>query len=169
MQGLYCLSFCVSPGFHIGLCPHYTLGYAGVPPLQGLYSLSFWYTQGFISGFALITPWAMQECRPCRAYIPFRFVCPQGFILGFALIPPWAMQEFRPCRAYITFRFGIPRVSFRALPSFRPGFCRSGVSMALIMRLNFDAVALKQRLLNEWHKSFIFVLLIQYITKTNFF
>ena len=30
----------VSPGFHIGLCPHFTLGYAGVPPFQG--SLSDW-------------------------------------------------------------------------------------------------------------------------------
>ena len=27
----------VSPGFHIGLCPHFTLGYAGVSPLQGLF------------------------------------------------------------------------------------------------------------------------------------
>ena len=26
---------CVYPGFHIGLCPHFTLGYAGVSPLQG--------------------------------------------------------------------------------------------------------------------------------------
>ncbi len=33
-------AFAVSPGFHIGLCPHFTLGYAGVPPLQG--SLSHW-------------------------------------------------------------------------------------------------------------------------------
>ena len=31
---------CVYPGFHIGLCPYSTLGYAGVPPLQG--SLSYW-------------------------------------------------------------------------------------------------------------------------------
>ena len=27
----------VSLGFHIGLCPHFTLGYAGVSPLQGLF------------------------------------------------------------------------------------------------------------------------------------
>ena len=26
---------CVPPGFHIGLCPHFTLGFAGVPPFQG--------------------------------------------------------------------------------------------------------------------------------------
>ena len=31
---------CVPPGFHIGLHPHFTLGYAGVSPLQG--SLSYW-------------------------------------------------------------------------------------------------------------------------------
>ena len=33
----------------------------------------------------------------------------------------------------------IPRVSFRALPSFHPGLCRGVVPRALIMRLNFDA------------------------------
>ncbi len=37
---LLILLFSVSPGFHIGLCPHSTLGYAGVSPLQG--SLSDW-------------------------------------------------------------------------------------------------------------------------------
>ena len=42
----------------------------------------------------------------------------------------------------ITFRSCIPRVSFRALPSLHPGLCRSVVPTALIMRLNFDAVAL---------------------------
>ena len=31
---------CVYPGFHIGLCPYFTLGFAGVPPFQG--SLSDW-------------------------------------------------------------------------------------------------------------------------------
>ena len=35
-----CRIGCVSPGFHIGLCPHFTLGFAGVSPLQG--SLSYW-------------------------------------------------------------------------------------------------------------------------------
>ena len=30
----------VYPGFHIGLCPHFTLGFAGVSPFQG--SLSDW-------------------------------------------------------------------------------------------------------------------------------
>ena len=40
LSGLFVGLFAVSPGFHIGLCPHFTLGYAGVPPLQG--SLSDW-------------------------------------------------------------------------------------------------------------------------------
>ena len=37
---LLILLFAVFPGFHIGLCPHFTLGFAGVSPLQG--SLSDW-------------------------------------------------------------------------------------------------------------------------------
>ena len=32
---LFILLFDIYPGFHIGLLPHFTLGYAGVPPLQG--------------------------------------------------------------------------------------------------------------------------------------
>ena len=40
LAGLFIVLFAVYPGFHIGLCPHSTLGYAGVPPFQG--SLSDW-------------------------------------------------------------------------------------------------------------------------------
>ena len=40
LSELLILLFAVSPGFHIGLCPHFTLGFAGVPPFQG--SLSYW-------------------------------------------------------------------------------------------------------------------------------
>ena len=40
LSELLILLFSVSPGFHIGLCPHSTLGYAGVSPFQG--SLSYW-------------------------------------------------------------------------------------------------------------------------------
>ena len=33
---------CIYPGFHIGLCPHFTLGFAGVPCLKALViSLNF--------------------------------------------------------------------------------------------------------------------------------
>ena len=42
----------------------------------------------------------------------------------------------------ITFGSCLPRVSYRALPSFHPGLCRSVVPTALIMHLDFDAVAL---------------------------
>ena len=35
LSGLISPFICVPPGFHIGLCPHSTLGYAGVSPLQG--------------------------------------------------------------------------------------------------------------------------------------
>ena len=38
---LFCF-VCVYPGFHIGLCPHFTLGFAGVPCLKALViSLNF--------------------------------------------------------------------------------------------------------------------------------
>ena len=99
----HCRIGCVFPGFHIGLCPHSTLGYAGVSPFQGSLSDCLLFSQGFISGFALISPWAMQERRPCRAH--YRIVC---------------------C---------LPRVSYRASPSFHPGLCRSIVLAGLIVGL----------------------------------
>ena len=46
---------------------------------------------------------------------------------------PTELLFFFPC---------VPRVSYRTLPSFHPGLCRSVVPMALVMRLDFDAVAL---------------------------
>ena len=39
------------------------------------------------------------------------------------------MQECRPCRAHCRIVCCIPRVSYRALPSFHPGLCR-GVALA---------------------------------------
>ena len=50
---LFILLFDISPGFHIGLRPHFTLGYAGVPPLQG-YSTT---TPKSMRYVALILPW----------------------------------------------------------------------------------------------------------------
>ena len=47
-----------------------------------------------------------------------------------------------PLELDITFRSCIPRVSYRALPSLHPGLCRSVVPTALIMLLDFNAVAL---------------------------
>ena len=47
-----------------------------------------------------------------------------------------------PTELDITFGSCITRVSYRALPSFHPGLCKCVVPTALIMRLDFDAVAL---------------------------
>ena len=89
---------CVSPGFHIGLCPHSTLGYAGVSPLQS--SLSYWLC------FPRVSYRASPSFYPglCRSVaLAGLFVglaaFPQGFISGFALISPWAMRGCRPYRA----------------------------------------------------------------------
>ena len=102
LQGSLLAFAVVYPGFHIGLCPHFTLGYAGVSPLQGSLYPSSVFPQGFISGFALISPWAMQECRPFRAHCAL-LLFSQGFISGFALIAPWALQECRPYRAHLCY------------------------------------------------------------------
>ena len=40
--GAQFIFICVYPGFHIGLRPHFTLGYAGVPPLQGYSTMKFY-------------------------------------------------------------------------------------------------------------------------------
>ena len=54
-----------------------------------------------------------------------------------------------PTELDITFRSCLPRVSYRALPSFHPGLCRSVVPTALIMRLNFDALVLGRASIQE--------------------
>ena len=152
-------SVCVSPGFHIGLCPHFTLGYAGVPPLQGSLSYRLLYPQGFISGFALISPWALQGCRPCRAHCRIGRVSPGFHIglcphstLGFAGVPPFqgSLHAFAVfpgfhigLRPHFTLGYAgvppfqgslsdwlcVPRVPYRALPSFHPGPC-GGVALS---------------------------------------
>ena len=92
-------SICVSPGFHIGLCPYSTLGFAGVSPLQG--SLSYWLCVPRVS-YRALPSFHPGLCR--SAALSGLFVglsaFPQGFISGFALISPWALQECRPCRAF---------------------------------------------------------------------
>ena len=62
-------------------------------------------------------------------------VFPQGFISGFALISPWALQECRPFRALCQIVCCFPRVSYRALPSFHPGLCRSTALSGLFVGL----------------------------------
>ena len=127
--------FSVSPGFHIGLRPHSTLGFAGVSPFQG--SLSDCLC------FPRVSYRALPSFHPglCRSValsglVVVLAVYPQGFISGFALIPPWAMQECRPFRAFCRIVCCIPRVSYRALPSFHPGLCRSAALSGLFVGLS---------------------------------
>ena len=63
---------------------------------------------------------------------------------GAALLCPRQMlaPKVPLLRSSDLFYLYVPRVSYRALPSFYPGLCRGVVPTALIMRLNFDAVAL---------------------------
>ena len=114
LTGLIVGLFVVSPGFHIGLCPHFTLGFAGVSSLQG--SLSDWLC------FPRVSYRALPSFHPglCRsAALSGLFVglsaFPQGFISGFALISPWAMREYRLFRAL--FRIGC------VSPGFHIGLC----------------------------------------------
>ena len=153
------LFICVSPGFHIGLCPYFTLGFAGVSPLQG--SLSDWlcFPRVLYRALPLFHPGLCRSVALAGLFVGLA-VFPQGFISGFALIPPWALQECRPCRALCRigcvspgFHIGLcphstlgfagvsplqgslsdwlcfPRVSYRALPSFHSGLCK-GVALA---------------------------------------
>ena len=45
-------------------------------------------------------------------------------------------------RSSIRFYLRVPRVAYRALPSFHPGLCRSVVPTALKISLDFDELAL---------------------------
>ena len=103
LAGLFVGLFAVSPGFHIGLCPHFTLGFAGVPPLQGSFHSFICVSPGFHIG-----------------------LCPHS-TLGFAGVPP--------LQGSLSYCLCIPRVSYRALPSFHPGLCRSVALAGLIVGL----------------------------------
>ena len=93
---------CVYPGFHIGLCPHSTLGYAGVSPLQG--SLSDWAFAVLCRGIVFVVFIPLGHLLAWVSAAPTELnsllsVFTQGSISGFALISPWALQECRPYRA----------------------------------------------------------------------
>ena len=93
---------CVYPGFHIGLCPHFTLGYAGVSPLQG--SLSDWAFAELCRGIVFVVFIPLGHLLAWVSAAPTELnsllsVFTQGSISGFALISPWALQECRPYRA----------------------------------------------------------------------
>ena len=57
-------------------------------------------------------------------------------------------------RSSFCFYLRVPRVSFRALPSFHPGLCRSVVPTALVISLNFDTVTLDASLVCICHVHF---------------
>ena len=125
LSGLFVVLFAVSPGFHIGLRPHFTLGYAGVPPFQG--SLSYWLC------LPRVSYWALPSFHPglCRStalsgLVVVLAVCPQGFISGFALISPWALQECRPFRALCRIICVYPGFHIGLCPHFTLGY--AGVS-----------------------------------------
>ena len=104
MQGSFHSFICVSPGFHIGLCPHFSLGFAGVPPLQG--SLSDW----------LRVPRVSYRALP--------------------LFHPGLCRSVDLTGLFSFFYLRLPRVSYRALPLFHPGLCRSAALAGLIVGLS---------------------------------
>ncbi len=87
---------CVYPGFHIGLYPHSTLGYAGVSPLQGsLYSFICVYP-GFHIGLCPHSTLGFAGVSPLQGSL-YSFICVYpGFhiglrpysTLGYAGMPP---------------------------------------------------------------------------------
>ena len=139
LQGSFHSFICVYPGFHIGLCPHSTLGYAGVPLLRS--SICFYLRLPRVS-YRALPLFHPGLCRSAAlsGLIVGLSVFTQGFISGFALIPPWAMQECRPCRALYRIVCCLPRVSYRALPSFHPGLCRSVALIGLFAVLDVCGV-----------------------------
>ena len=84
MQGSFHSFICVYPGFHIGLCPYSTLGFAGVSPLQG--SLSDWAFAVLRRGIVFV------ECVWCVNGLLHSFLylfdfdcmgCGEGLFVGF--------------------------------------------------------------------------------------
>ena len=116
---------CVSPGFHIELRPHSTLGFAGVPPFQD--SLSYCLCVPRVSYRALPSfhPGLCRSIALSGLFVVL-LVCTQGFISGFALIPPWAMQECRPFRALRRIGCLYPGFHIGLCPHFTLGY--AGVS-----------------------------------------
>ena len=125
LTGLIVGLFVVSPGFHIGLCPHFTLGFAGVSFLQG--SLSDWLCFPRVSYRALPSfhPGLCGGVALAGLFVVLA-VFPQGFISGFALILPWALQECRPCRALCRIGCVSPGFHIGLRPHFTLGY--AGVS-----------------------------------------
>ena len=131
---------CVPPGFHIGLHPHFTLGYAGVSPLQG--SLSYWLCFPRVS-YRALPSFHPGLCRSTALSGLFAF-----FHLRFPRVLYRALPSFHPglCGSvaltglFAFFYLRVPRVPYRALPSFHPGLCRSVALAGLIVGLGVCGV-----------------------------
>ena len=123
---------------------------------------TYWFKYAYLLKWVRCTHWSKYEVlvsakSPVRAILlqspgrkPWvnRFLYPlSSFRSG---TPPTATQQWHkpnecsvvPLLRSSYFFTYFPRVSYRTLPSFHPGLCRSVVPMALIIRLNFDAVVL---------------------------
>ncbi len=131
------LAFAVYPGFHIGLCPHFTLGFAGVSPFQGsllAFSVSPGFHIGlcphFTLGYAGVPP-LQGSFRPLSVFL-------QGFISGFALIPPWAMRGCRPYRAHC--RIGCLRCCVVVLCSLNVFGCVNGLLRSFVFLFDCDCM-----------------------------
>ena len=120
------VSYRALPSFHPGLCRS--------AALSGLIVGLSVCPQGFISGFALISPWAMQEYRPCRALFRIGCVSP-GFHIGLRPHSTLGYAGVSPLQGSLSDYLCFPRVSYRALPSFHPGLCRSVALAGLFVGL----------------------------------
>ena len=120
------VSYRALPSFHPGLCRS--------AALSGLVVVLAVFPQGFISGFALIPPWAMQECRPFRAHCRIGCVSP-GFHIGLCPHFTLGFAGVSPFQGSLSDWACVPRVSYRTLPSFHPGLCRSVALSGLIARI----------------------------------
>ena len=70
----------VYPGFHIGLCPHFTLGYAGVSPLQGsLHAFSV--SPGFHIGLCPHFTLGYAGVSPLQGSLSYWLVCVWAFVV----------------------------------------------------------------------------------------
>ena len=98
--------------------------------------------------------WGIVAKSPLGRYSCIAQGASPGLIIGTHLLSPkgaalpYLKQMLAPkvpllIGAHIICCLCLPRVSYRALPSFHPGLFRSVVPTALIIRLNFDAVALQ--------------------------
>ena len=79
----------MSPGFHIGLRPHFTLGFAGVSPLQG--SLSDWAFAVLCRGIVFVK--CVWVCKWIVAFV-FLYLIDCDVVLGGGLI--WCGRAMSP-------------------------------------------------------------------------